>query len=310
MTLTQLEYVIALDTYHHFGLAAEKCSVTQPTLSMQVHKLEEELGVILFDRSRQPVIPTEVGAEIISQARQILAEAAKIKEIIADKTAELQGELRMAIIPTLAPYLLPLFLPQFLQKYPKIKVKIQELTTENIIYQLKNDLLDVGVLVTPLQDNNIQELPLFYEALVAYLSEHHLLLKEQELKPEMIDLQQVWLLQQGHCLRSQVLNICQRAAKNALPNLQYESGNLETLRKFVEINGGMTFLPELATFDLSEEQMEKVRYFQAPEPVREVSLVTHRNFVKKRLIHALFQEIRLHIPQKMQNSLGKKVTTL
>jgi LysR family transcriptional regulator, hydrogen peroxide-inducible genes activator len=163
MTITQLEYIVAVDTHRHFAKAAEQCFVTQPTLSMQIQKLEETLGSKIFDRSKQPVIPTEIGEEIIQQARIILNEVKKIDQLISDKQGILKGELKIGIIPTLAPYLLPLFLQPFLKKYPDVTIKVKEMTTDIIVEKLKTGRIDAGLLVTPLQEASIKEYPLFYE---------------------------------------------------------------------------------------------------------------------------------------------------
>ena len=177
MTLTQLEYIVAIDTYRSFVGAAEKCFVTQPTLSMQVQKLEETLGVKLFDRSKQPVIPTEIGIEIIAQARVLLAESEKIKEIISDQHRELSGELKIGIIPTVAPYILPKVIHCFTEKFPQVKLVVWELTTELIVNHLKSGVIDCGILSTPLHDANLTEIPIFYESFVAYVSKNSKLSK-------------------------------------------------------------------------------------------------------------------------------------
>lgn len=312
MTLVQLEYVVAVDTYRHFALAAEKCFVTQPTLSMQIQKLEENLGVKIFDRSKQPVVPTEVGEEIIQQAQLILSNARGIKEIISTKKGELEGELRLGIIPTLAPYLLPLFIKDFLAKYPKVKLRITELTTENIVADLKKNKLDVGLLVTPLNDNSLKENILFYEELVAYVSKSNALYEKNYVLPKEIDLKMLWLLEEGHCFRSQILNLCElrNAALTEGKSFEYEAGSIETLRRMVEKDNGVTIIPELATLDLSPKQQKLVRYFDAPPPVREVSLVTHRDYVKKRLIEVLQAEIMAAIPNKVKNNKNERVINI
>lgn len=177
MTLVQLEYLVAVDTYRHFATAAKNCFVTQPTLSMQLQKLEEEMGMQLFDRSRVPVRPTELGKDIIAQARVVLAEAKKVQEIVQNQKQELSGELRIGIIPTLAPYLIPLFITSFMEHYPDVRVVVQELLTDEIVEKLNHELLDVGLLVTPLENKSIKELPLFYEAFVTYINPSHALAK-------------------------------------------------------------------------------------------------------------------------------------
>ena len=305
MTITQLEYIIAVDTYRHFSTAAAQCFVTQPTLSMQVQKLEEALGSKIFDRSKQPVIPTETGEEIILQARKILHEVKMIYQLISDKQGVLKGDLRIGIIPTLAPYLLPMFLQPFLTKYPEIKIKVKEMTTDVIIEKLKAGKIDAGLLVTPLQDAGIIEYPLFYEELVAYVSEQNAAYKKTYVLADDIDLKDLWLLEEGHCFRSQTINLCElKKQTKEQSHFEYEAGSVETLRKMVELNNGVTILPELATLDFSVKQLNMVRHFKAPVPVREVSLVTHRNYVKKKLVDVLKEGILLTLPGKI--TLNKK----
>src|SRR5471030_1623560 len=210
MTITHLEYIVAVDTYRSFVAAAEKCFVTQPTLSMQVQKLEDTLAVKLFDRSKQPVVPTEIGIEIIAQARVLLGESAKIKEIVSDRQKELSGELKIGIIPTVSPYLLPRIITKFIDKYPQVKLMVWEQTTEQIVQQLKLGLIDCGILSTPLHEATLVELPVFYENFVAYVSKNSKLSKKKNIVPEDIDMEEIWILNEGHCMREQVLNICQR----------------------------------------------------------------------------------------------------
>lgn len=311
MTFTQLEYLVALDTYRHFATAAENCYVTQPTLSMQVQKLEDELGVKLFDRSKQPVVPTEIGEAVIRQARVMLREALKTKEMVDEHKGTVAGEMRVGIIPTLAPYLLPLFLENFIQKYPQVKLKIVELTTENLISKLNKDLIDVGIVVTPLQDERIFEQPLFYEEFVAYVSESEVAYKKEYILSEDIDFDRLWLLEEGHCIRGQILNICELRKQNAHQrNFEYESGSIETLKRMVEHYGGVTILPELSLRDLSPKQRQQIRRFQVPTPVREVSLVTLRHHLKRGPIEAMKAEILGVIPEKMKQSNQRKLIEL
>ena len=303
MTLVQLEYIIAVDQYRHFAAAAESCFVTQPTLSMQVQKLEEELGLKLFDRSKQPVVPTEYGFEIIEQARKIIMEREALLEIIEAKKGVIRGEFRIGIIPTLAPYLLPLFIQSFTQKYPLIKLQITELTTSSLIAKLKDGKIDAGILVTPLQENGIKETPLFYEEMLAYVSKTNAAFQKTYMLPVDIDPEKLWLLEEGHCFRSQIMNLCQLRKKSEHGiQFEYEAGSLETLRRMVDLYDGVTILPELATIDLTEEQKIHLRHFKQPVPVREVSLVVHRTFVKKRLVEAMKQEIMDHIPEKIRKN--------
>lgn len=295
MTLIQLEYVIAVDNYRHFGKAAEACFVTQPTLSMQVHKLEEQLGVLLFDRSKSPVTPTDIGKRIIEQGRTILAESKKIQQIVDEEKGEMAGELRIGIIPTLSPYLLPLFIHNFIEKYPKIKIKVEELITEQVVHKLKNELLDIGIIVTPYNDSNLVTKPVFYEEFYAYVSYRSPFYKQDKLSINSIPANEIWLLNEGHCFRDQVLNLC-HTYKDRDAQFKYESGSLEALKKIVDKHGGMTLLPELATLDFDKSSKAKLRTFEGSKPVREVSLVMHKSYLKRKQVEALHKEILNSIP--------------
>ena len=308
MTFVQLEYIVAVDTWRHFATAAEHCFVTQPTLSMQIHKLEEELGVKIFDRSKQPVIPTETGMEIIEQARRILSGRNGILELIQEKKGQLTGELRIGIIPTLAPYLLPLFVQKFSKKYPGIKLVVQEMLTEYIVTRLREGRIDAGLLVTPLQEKGIRESVLFHEELLAYVSRKNAAYKKTYVLAQDIDPEKLWLMEEGHCFRSQIMNLCElRRASEMMTHFEYEAGSIEALRRMVELNDGITILPELATFDMSNRQLELIRHFKKPAPMREVSIVFHRDFVKKRLIEALKEEIIASIPDKIKKNKGEVI---
>ncbi|WP_295767291.1 hydrogen peroxide-inducible genes activator [uncultured Mucilaginibacter sp.] len=308
MTITQLEYIVAVDTYKSFVLAAEKCFVTQPTLSMQVQKLEDILGVKIFDRTRQPIAPTEVGTEIIAQARLMLAESYKIKEIISDRQKELSGELKVGIIPTIAPYLLPRIIARFVDQHPQVKLVVWEQNTENIIQQLKLGTIDCGILSTPLHEPGLSEIPVFYENFVAYASKSSKLYKKKTITPDDIDVEELWVLDEGHCMREQVLNICQRRkSTKGFQHFEYNTGSVDTLKRMVDQNNGATILPELALDDLSDKQLDRIRYFKSPEPAREVSIVIQRNFIKRRLIEALKNEILHFIPKKLKTKKKKEV---
>lgn len=303
MTLTQLEYIVALDAHRHFGDAADECHVTQPTLSMQVSKLEQELGVQLFDRSRQPLVPTEAGIEIIRQARRILAERDQLTELVQSRKGVINGELRVGIIPTLAPYLLPLFVNRFTRNYPLVTLNIQELTTEVLIQRLHDGRIDVGVLVTPLQEPGIREEVLFYEELFAYVSRNNKVFEKNYVLPNDIDPGKLWLLEEGHCFRSQIIHLCELRKQNKeLEHLQYEAGSIETLRKMVDAGDGITILPELATHDLSPSQQEQLRPFKSPVPTREVSLALHHDFVKRKLVDLLRKTLLEGLPEKIRSN--------
>lgn len=311
ITVIQLEYMVALDTYRHFALAASHCFVTQPTLSMQIHKLEEELGVMLFDRSRQPVVPTEIGEIIIAQARKVLQESKRIETIIQEFKGEVAGHLKLGIIPTVSSYLIPLFINKFIKKYPNLTLQIEEDFTENLLNNLKAEKIDAAILATPLHNNLFTEYPLYYEPFVVYTAKGHKAFEKKVIHPGDIVMNELWLLQEGHCMRNQVLNICSdKQPANKIANFEFKAGNIETLKKIVEMQKGITLLPELATYDFNARQKEMVRYFKAPEPVREISIVTHRHFVKKNIIETLSQAIIKSVPQKMLSVNKKNIIQL
>ncbi|HVG11646.1 MAG TPA: hydrogen peroxide-inducible genes activator [Flavisolibacter sp.] len=306
MTLQQLEYIVAVDTYRHFAKAAESRCITQATLSMMIKKLEEELDTVLFDRSKQPVVPTEAGHVIIEQARTVLKEAAALSELPKDLRENMKGELRIGIIPTLAPYLLPLFLPHFLKTYPAVRLRIVEQTTEQLLHMLTVDKLDVGIMAVPVAGNRFKEAHLFYEEFKVYVSDGEKGMNKKYIVPEDIDVDKLWLLEEGHCLRSQALNLCELQKQQAkLHMLDYETGSIESLLKITEINDGITIIPKLATLNFSKKDQQKLRSFKAPIPVREISLVTYRHFVKKKLLTILQSEIATclctHLPASAQN---------
>ena len=300
ITLTQLEYIVAIDEYRHFATAAEKCFVTQPTLSMQIKKLEDELGVIIFDRSRQPVVPTDLGAKLIEQARMTLSATQRIKEIIQEEQQEVEGTLKIGIIPTLAPYLLPVFIGPYIRKYPAVKVEVEELVSEEIIRRLKRDMLDVGLFVTPYHDEKIVERPVFYEEMLVYAHPDSELLKKKEVGHEDIVTSDIWMLGNGHCFRNQVVNLCEMSAsqhKN-LP-FEFKSNSLETLMRIVDVEGGFTLIPELALQYMSPEKKKQVRSIANTKPLREVSVIYSRHFTKQRLITLLCDEIKSVVPAHM-----------
>lgn len=295
MTIIQFEYIIAVDNHRHFGRAADSCFVTQPTLSMQIQKLEDQLGVLIFDRSKQPVIPTDIGKRIIAQARTVVSDAKRISELVSEEKGEIAGELTIGIIPTLSPYLLPLFINNFITKYPQVNVTVRELITEEVVKRLKNETLDIGIIVTPYVDPGLIEKKLFYEEFYGYVSHRSNLFKQTELHVDDIKNSDIWLLNEGHCFREQVLNIC-KTYKERDSQFNYESGSLEALKKIVDKHGGMTLLPELATLDLSANDKTKLKPFTDPKPVREVSIVMHRSYLKRKIVESLHKEILASIP--------------
>jgi LysR family hydrogen peroxide-inducible transcriptional activator len=308
MTFTQLEYVLALDATRQFTTAAEHCFVTQPTLSMQIQKLEEELGVIIFDRSKQPVVPTETGKEIIVQAKTILMQRDALQELVQDKKGILTGELKLGIIPTLAPYLLPLFIQNFSSKYDRVKLVISEMTTDMVVHALKDGSIDAGILVTPLQQKSVTEHVLFYEELMVYVSKNNALYKKDYVLARDIDPDKLWLLEEGHCFRSQIENLCElRKMSRAGSYFDYETGSIETLRRMVDLNDGITILPELATLDMPDRQLQLIRHFKKPVPMREVSIAVHRDYIKKRVIDALKRVIMDSLPEKIRKNKASNI---
>lgn len=302
MNIQQLEYIVAIDTYRHFAKSAEATFVTQPTLSMMVQKLEEELEVKLFDRSKQPVVPTKIGEEIIIQARKALAEIAEIKSIVQNDRGLVSGTLRIGIIPTLAPYLLPLFLKNFISKYPLVKLKVAEMISENIIEAIISGKLDAGLMATPLKDSRLKENRLFYEKFYAYVSPTEPEYEEETLHADKINTNNLWLLEEGHCFRSQIMRLCEiKQSSNSGKNLDYEAGSIETLIRIVDQSGGITIIPEMATHTLTDTQKLSLRSFFDPSPVREVSIVSHREFVKKKLLNTLVEEINASLPRSILN---------
>lgn len=300
MNFQQLEYIIAVDKLRNFVKASEACFVTQATLSMMVKKLEEELGVRIFDRSRQPVKTTAIGEKIVAQAKKIMAESRKLKELIDDEKDIVHGELRIGIIPTLAPYLLPLFLKDFLRDFPLVKLVINEFTTDVILHKLKNGDLDAAILATPLHEHSLHEQVLFYESYSLYVGYKEKGFDKQFVLSKDVDINRLWLLEEGHCMRSQILNFCSlKKQKEAEEQFHYNAGSIETLKNMVDTSFGMTIIPELATHNMSSAQKKRLRSFKNPIPVREISLVTHHEFLKATLIRSLKQSIMAVIPPHM-----------
>lgn len=302
ITLTQLEYIVAIDEYRHFATAAEKCFVTQPTLSMQIKKLEDDLGVIIFDRTRQPVVPTDIGAKLVEQARIALSSTERIKEIIREDKQAVEGTLKIGIIPTLAPYLLPIFIGHYIRKYPDVKVEVEELVSEEIIRRLKRDMLDVGIFVTPYHDEKIVERPVFYEEMLIYAHPDHELLTKEHVEVKDIATPEIWMLGDGHCFRNQVVNLCEMEGvqHNSLP-FEFESNSLETLMKIVDKEGGFTLIPELALQYIPDDKKCQVRAMTSYNPLREVSVIYSRYYTKQRLIDLLANEIKSVVPAEMLN---------
>lgn len=287
MTITQLKYVLAVAEHKNFTLAAEKCFVTQPTLSMQIQKIEEELGIQIFDRTKKPIQLTEIGQQIVNQSKNIVNEAGRIQDIVDQQKGFIGGEFRLGIIPTIMPTLLPMFLNNFIKKYPKVKLIIEELNTDEIIKRLNNGHLDAAIAATPLQEEKIKEVVLYFEPFVAYVPEGHSSFQKQEIEVDDLNLDEILLLQDGHCFRDGILNLCKNVAANEKSHFQIESGSFETLIKLADEGLGTTLLPYLHTLDLKEKDQLKLRHFKEPKPAREVSLIFPKNELKIHIIDAL-----------------------
>jgi len=289
MNLQQLEYVLAVDQLKNFSRAAEHCHVTQATLSTMVKKLEDELGVVLFERKANPIITTDCGREIVLQARKVLYESSKLKELSRSVKQNIRGEVKVGIIPTIANALLPKILKPITLKYPELYLDVREATTQGITKQLREGTLDIGILSTPLQMQDIEENILYYELLMVYGEKSS---DRQYMMPDELREHKIWMLEEGHCLRDQLIQVCSLKEQKKVPvNFSFEANSFETLLNLIDTFGGLTLIPELYYQTLSEERKAKVSFFQAPVPVREVSLVYFRPFAKHRIIHALTEEI-------------------
>ncbi|MBD3615270.1 MAG: LysR family transcriptional regulator [Gracilimonas sp.] len=300
MTLTQLSYIVAVDKYRHFATAAQKIYITQPTLSMQIQKLEDELGVLIFDRSKSPVVPTAMGEEIVKQAKLILSGAKHIEDMVAVQGDSLKGTFRVGIIPTIAPYLVPLFLKPFINKYPDVELIFEEALTAEVLKGLNEDYFDVGIIATPTEQHMFEQ-DLFLEPFLGYVSSSHELVKKDKLCIDDLYKEDLWLLNEGHCFRDQTMKICKKnnEKRNKAPII-FESGNLETLKRLVEQDFGITLMPYLAMNDYDTRcENGVVKEFEDPVPSRKIRLVYSREFLKKNLIEAFAGVIKDSIPKEL-----------
>lgn len=291
MTITQLKYVLAVAEHQNFTKAAEKTFVTQPTLSMQIQKLEEELDILIFDRSKKPIELTSVGKKIVSQAKNIVNESERMQDVVDQEKGFVGGDFRLGIIPTVMPTLLPMFLKNFTSKYPKVHLKIEELSTEEIIHKMLDGHLDAAIAATPLQNEKIKERALYYEPFVGYIPESHRLSQKKIIEVSDLDIDDILLLEDGHCFRDGVINLCRSSKMSHNETFQLESGSFETLIKLTHEGLGMTLLPYLHTLDLSEKQYKHLRYFKEPPPAREVSIIYPKSELKLQIIDAMYQII-------------------
>lgn len=313
MNIQQLEYIIAVDNYRHFSKAAEASFVTQPTLSMMIQKLEDELGVKIFDRTQLPVKPTEIGARIINQARIALAQVNQIKEIIREEKGIVKGIFHLGIIPTVSPYLLPRLMQVHQHHHFDIKIVINELTTDQILSQLSNGTLDGGILATPLKDERITERPLYYEKFYAYVSpKEKPLYAKTALDESDLNTTRLWLLDEVHCFRTQILHLCNmKKRRNNQSIFTYEAGSIDTLINIIDANDGLTVIPEMAIDNLSESRKKNVRPFRNNTPVREISLITRKEYLRERMLSIIEDEVKEAVPQSLLDiSLKKFVVPL
>lgn len=306
MNLQQIEYLVALNKHRSFQTTAKALYITQPALTIQIKNLEDELGVIIFDRTKKPIIPTEIGEQLIEQAQQILIEQKKLSDIVSEHSISVSGQLKLGIIPTVSPYLSPKFVNGFINKYPEVQLEIFEDITEIIIKKLKTRELDAGIIVTPIDDSGIVVSPLYYEKFYAYVSSSHPYYKKGKLESKDISTEDVWLLKEGNCFRNQVINLCSLQGKFCRSNFRYESSSVDSLIKIVNAQSGLTIIPEFAVDKTLERKM--IKPFSDFVPEREVSLIVERTFLKKKLIDALQNEILSIIPRKNKANKGKIIS--
>ncbi len=307
MTIVQLQYVLAVHKYKNFTTAAENCFVTQPTLSMQIQKLEEELDIEIFDRSAHPIKATRIGLQVIKQAKFIVNESKKIKNIIQEEKGTLEGEFTIGIIPTIFPSLIPLFLKTYLKKYPQIKLIIRELTTDEVLRQIHEGIIDIGIVATPLEEEAMIEVPLYYEPFVAFIPENHKLMQKSILTLKDLEGGDLLLLEEGHCFRNSILNICD-INEEMEKKVVFESGNLDALVNLARDGFGMTLLPLLQAEEIKKTEKNRLRYFLDPVPTREVSLIYHKSMLRMSFVNSLKDTIQSIIRGKL--SLESKSTVI
>lgn len=291
MTITQLKYVLAVAEHQNFTKAAQKTFVTQPTLSMQIQKLEEELNIQIFDRTKKPIELTSIGNKIVNQAHHIVNEAERMQDVVDQEKGFIGGEFKLGIIPTVMPTLLPMFLKNFGKRYPKVHLIIDELTTDDIISRLKDGHLDAAIAATPLAIDTIKERVLYYEPFVGYIPVNHRLASEEKISTGDLNIDDILLLEDGHCFRDGVINLCKATKHTNGENFQLQSGSFETLIKLSNEGLGMTLLPYLHTMDIPKDQIKNLHYFNEPSPAREVSLIYSKSELKMQIINALYEVI-------------------
>lgn len=305
MNIQQLQYIIALDRYKNFTKASESCFITQATLSTMIRRLEEELEVIIFDRKANPIITTDAGREIIAEAEKALDHIKNMVMLAKEDNGVIEGNVRIGIIPTIANSLLPLVLKPVMEQYPRLDITITEITTENVLEQLKGNQLDFGIISTPIDAKGYDTEVLYYEPLKVY---GNIRSNKKYLMTSDLTRETHWLLEDGHCIRDQIMSYCSLQNKhNQLSNLKFQSHSFETLLNMVDSFGGLTIIPELYVQTLPERQQSKVMEFERPFPVREVSMISYRSDVKARLGKALAAKVRQIVEGVLQVDLNQSV---
>lgn len=307
MNIQQFQYVLAVVDLKNFEAAAEKCFVTQSTLSTMIRKFEGEIGIKIFNRKTKPVSITAEGKEIIKRLRIVLNEIDALENLVQELKGEMIGELKIGIIPTIAPYLLPLFLTDFASTFPKVKMVVKEMTTAQIQKELKIRNIDIGILALPLEDPQLEETPLYSEPFLLYDCSGEIV--NDKVSVGNLDYSKLCLLQEGHCLRTQVQRICDlsnESTKTGL-NFEFESGSMDSLLRITEARKGMTILPYLASIDVTKKVKNKLVEFSAPVPVRSVGLITHKFFVKKKLLIELKNTIQKSVDEYIPSTEDYRV---
>ena len=290
MTIIQLEYLLAVANFGSFSVASEHCFVTQPSLSMQIKALEEELGVVLLDRSKKPVIPTEAGEVVLAQVRETLSEYHSIKEVVKRFKGEVSGKIRLGVIPTIAPYLLHRFLPEFVERYPKVDIEVREMKTADIVEALNHDKIDVAIVAGGTCGEGVVEQELFNDKFYAYVSPRNSLYNKSNVRVEDIDINDLLLLSEGNCMRDKVIELCQ--ARRRVPSrYQFESGQLDTLMRIVDTTSLITIIPEMAVRFVPEERKRQVKTLFKGASSRKIALVSRRTYAKRSIVEALRQTI-------------------
>ena len=303
MTIVQLKYALSVEKYRNFRLAAEHLSISQPALSLQIRKLEETIGLVLFDRSVSPVETTPDGILFLSKAEEIVNHAENLLNFTSVLGENFNGKLKLGVIPTLAPYLIPLFAYELQKDHPLFTLEIHEMITNDIIHALRTGELDAGLISTPVNIQGIKSIPLFYELFYFYTSEE--LTVGGELHLEDIDYSKLWLLNEGNCIRDQINNFCDISRVDDKKIFYYNSNSIESLIRIVDSRGGFTILPELTTLSLDEHQIQQT--LPIFPKAREIGVVYSKSSFKERFVLKMMEYIKNNIPKKMLSSEGLEV---